>query len=228
MRIKFNHIIILLLFIISFSSCGKEDAYVYPPVKLEYLTAESGPNGSLQYVVTDDGERFDVSEDLSGTVIAADSSIRIVSNYEILKDADARGKKIKLYALLKTISPQPLPVSSFTEGLKTDPADVLSMWLGRDYLNITLSIKMHTEKHRFHFVEKSVDTDVTTGYKAVHLQLYHDAGNDLEAFTRRAYLSVPLSKYVENNTEEIVVYFSVNTYDDGLKTYRFDYVPSSN
>lgn len=220
---------IVLILVLSFlSSCKEDNEYVYPSVKLEFLTAESGSDGFLSYLMTDSGERLEVSEDLSKTQIEASSSVRIVANYEKLDGAETGGKQAKVYSLLKAVSPEPSPASGFADGVKTDPADVLSMWLGRDYLNMTLSIKMQKGKHLFHFVENEVETDQTTGRKVVYLTLYHDAGDDLEAFTRRAYLSVPLSKYTENNTREIIVYFSVNTYDGGVKTYDFDYIPTSN
>lgn len=220
--------IVLLLISFLFFSCGEDDDYVYPSVKLEFLTAEAGSDGFLNYLVTDNGERLVVSEDLSKTQIDANSSVRIVSNYEELDETAAGIKQAKVYALLKAVSPQPSPASDFADGVKTDPADVLSIWLGRDYLNVTLSIKMQNGKHLFHFVENKVETDQTTGRQTVYLTLYHDAGDDLEAFTRRAYLSVPLSKYTENNTRETIVYFSVNTYDDEVKQYFFDYTPTSN
>ena len=225
---KMSFHIVLLLISFFFSSCRKDDEYVYPSVKLEFLTAESGNDGFLSYLVTDSGERLEVSEDLSKTQIEANSSVRIVTNYKELDKTGTGIKQAKVYALLKAVSPEPSPASGFADGVKTDPADVLSMWLGRDYLNVTLSIKMQNGKHLFHFVENKVETDQTTGRKTVYLTLYHDAGNDLEAFTRRAYLSVPLSKYTENNTRETIVYFSVNTYDDGVQTYRFESTPTSN
>lgn len=37
-------------------SCGDDDDYHYPPVKLEFLTAQADANGSLKSVLTDEGK----------------------------------------------------------------------------------------------------------------------------------------------------------------------------
>ena len=37
-------------------SCGDDDDYHYPSVKLDFLTAQAGADGSLQSVLTDEGE----------------------------------------------------------------------------------------------------------------------------------------------------------------------------
>lgn len=125
---------------------------------------------------------------------------------------------------MRTVSPVPQPAGKFKEGIKTDPADVLSIWMGLDYLNITLSIKSQGGRHTFHFIEDEVVSDVETGHKEVYLTLYHDAGHDT-GYTQRAYLSVPLRQYAAEAMEKVTVHFSLYTYSGEIKTYDFDYMP---
>ncbi|WP_321335258.1 NigD-like C-terminal domain-containing protein [uncultured Bacteroides sp.] len=228
MRISLR--IVLFLIPLLLSSCGDDDGYVYPSVKLEFLTAEAGADGSLSYLITDSGEQMQVAEDLSLTKVDANSMVRVVANYETLVDtlSTTGMQSVKIYALLQTISPEPLPAANFGDSIKTDPVEVQSMWMGRDYLNMTLLIKTKNGQHRFHFVEDWVSLDAITGRRSVYLSLYHDAGSDSEAFTKRAYLSVPLSKYAGTEGAGSLICFSVNTYDEGVKTYCFDYTPSRN
>lgn len=56
--------------------------------------------------------------------------------------------------------------------------------------------------------------------------LYHDNGGDMEAYTKRAYVSVPLGRYAASAAEPAMIYFSLHTYDGKVKTYQFEYVPS--
>ena len=121
-------------------SCGDDDDYHYPSVKLDFLTAQAGADGSLQSVLTDEGETLAIVEDASKTRIDANASARIVSNYGKAEAADGTSG-VKLYAVLSAISPVPQSADKFKDGIKRDPADILSIWMGIDYLNIMLEIK---------------------------------------------------------------------------------------
>lgn len=206
------------------TSCKKEDDYYYPSVKLEFLTAQSGADGSLESIITDQGETFSVLSDVSDTRIDADSSIRIVSNYST-EVAPNGTSGATLYALLKPVSPLPQPADSFEEGVKYDPADVISIWMGVDYLNMILAVKAQNAGHLFHFIEDKVETDEETGIRSVYLSLFHDDGGDIQAYTIRAYASVPLQQYAEEGVEKVIVYFTVHTYSGQPITYEFEYIP---
>lgn len=148
---------LMLLLATLFASCGDDDDYYYPSVKLEFLTAYSGADGTLQSVQTDDGARYTVLADDSGTRINADSLVRVISNYGLETAADG-GEGVRLYALSKAIAPLPKPADSFKDGVKTKPADVTSIWLGCGYLNMVLSVKQQAV-HTLGFVEDEVTVD---------------------------------------------------------------------
>ena len=110
-------------------SCGDDD-YHYPSVKQDFMTAFSGADGRLESVLTDEGETFQILEDASGLRTNADASVRIVANYETSVAGDGRVSGVKLYALLQTISPLPLTAGEFEGGVKTEPSEIRSIWLG--------------------------------------------------------------------------------------------------
>lgn len=207
------------------AACGDDDDYYYPSVKLEYLTAFSGADGDLQTILTDDGKSYPVVEDATKMRIDANSSARIVSNFGTMNAADGTAG-VKLYAALKTVSPLPMPAEKFKDGVKTDPADIQAIWMGLNYLNVTLEIKSQQGKHKFGFIEDEIVVDAATGTNNVYITLYHDAGNDMQAYTQRAYLSMPLAQYAEEGIRKVVVHFSLHTYSGAVKTYSFDYIPS--
>lgn len=212
----------VLLAWVLFASCG-DDEYYYPSVKLEFLTAQSGADGSLKSVLTDEGKTFEVVEDATNTRADANASIRIVSNYSETVTNGTAG--VKLYALLKATSPLPLPADKFKDGIKHDPVEVLSMWMGLDYLNMIFGIKAQNERHSFHFVEEKVTTDEETGTREVYLSLYHDDGGDVQAYTKRAYLSVPLRQYAGEGITKVTVHFSLYNYSGEKVLYEFEYNP---
>ena len=80
------------------ASCSDDDDYYYPSVKLDFLTAQAGADGSLQSILTDEGETLAVVEDASNTRIDANSSLRIVSNYGMAFTANGR---LSLFSKIK-------------------------------------------------------------------------------------------------------------------------------
>ncbi len=204
------------------TACGED--YFVPSMKQDYLTAYSSANGELTSVVTDKGVRLPILSDATHSRIKADSLVRIVCNYTEETASDGT-TGIRVNALAGTVSPVPQPAETFKDGIKTDAADVLSIWMGFDYLNCIVEVKAQNKTHYFHFVEETVETDETTGHRTVSLLLYHDAGNDLQAYTQRAYLSVPLRQYASENISGVTVRFSLHTSEGEVKTYTFDYNP---
>ena len=208
-------------------ACGSDDDYRYPSVKSEFLTGFSGADGTLQSVLTDEGKTYQIVENATKTTIPADSLVRMVGSYAETKGIDGTAG-VKLYSWIAAVSPLPVPPHRFKEGVKTDPANVQSIWSGLGYINIVLTVKMQKALHLFHFIEDKVHIDTETGRCDVFLRLYHDAKNDVPAFTKRAYLSVPLHRYAATKgVKQVTVHFTLNTTSGELKTYRLDYTPSN-
>lgn len=213
--------VLSLLFLLLGASCGDDD-YHYPDISQDYLTAQSGADGRLETVTDDDGVTLPVLNSVSAPGQAADTTLRIVANYAREEAADG-SLGARLYAAQLAVSPVPLPAESFEEGVKNDPASVLSIWLGLDYLNVVLEIKTGGGSHAFHFVEDRVkDLDGGTR-REVDVTLYHDAADDPQYYTRRAYLSVPLWPYVADGVETLGIRFNLCNYDGETETYGFDY-----
>lgn len=213
---------IVIMFGLSvFASC-KDDGYVYPSVQLEFLTAETGNDGYIQSVVTDEGKRLPIEKDHTRSQFLANSAVRIIANYELLSEQGQ--DEARIYTLLKPVSVDPQPANEFPDGaVKMDAAKVQSIWMGRDYLNMVLAVQAQSGKHIFGFVEESVDTG-NDRCPVVTVLLYHNAGGDVEAYAQRGYLSVPLKNRYPQGAH---IKFKVNTYD-GEKLYCFDYKPTDN
>lgn len=214
--------IILITLILLLCGCNDDNDYHYPSVKLEFLTATSDAKGRLTEVVTDKGMRYQVLVDGSKLKLPGDTLLRIVTNYEEITQDGESG--VQLYGALIPISNVPIAADEFKEGILTDAADVQSIWMGLDYLNMMLQVKAQDAKHTFAFVEEEVMTDEAGKHKVVHLSLYHDADDDLQAYTQRAYASIPLRHYATEGIEQVTIHFSLQTYS-GRKTYEFEYIP---
>ena len=139
------------------------------------------------------------------------------------------------------MAPEPKEATdpAFEGGLKYDPVNVTSIWMGRNYLNMILNVKIDInsgKQHVFGMVEESVESEGDE--KVVTLSLFHNANGDEEIYNRRAYVSVPLTKYVdeENPHQTIRIKFKYHTTDTSGTVVEsekycnpgFEYIPDEN
>lgn len=200
-----------LLWLLGLLTACSGDDYHYPSVKLEFLTARSGSNGYLTSVMTDKGETYAVTQDDSGLRVGADSTLRILSQYELLPEG------VRLYAVARAISPLPLKADAFKEGVVTDPVEFISIWKGWNYLNLLINVREPQGRHSFHFVEEQAEAS------AVQLRLYHKSESSVQAYGQRVYLSIPLAPYLNQCGEEgLTVSFTLQTYQ-GEVTHTFHF-----
>ena len=170
------------------AACGDDD-YYYPSVKMEFVTIEAGDDGRIRTLIPDKGDILPVSQDLTGSTISPNTARRVMSNYETMEEG------AKIYSLQSLLTPTPKPKDdpAFKDKEGKDPVEVVSIWLGRDYLNMILNLKVSTGKgHTFGIIEDKSELETT---RSVDMLLYHDADSDEEYYNRRAYISVPLKQY---------------------------------
>ena len=199
--------------------CGNEDEYHYPSVKLEFLTATTNSKGTINQITTDGGKAYNVQADGSNLKLPADTLLRIVTNYEEVEGG------VRLYGAAVPVSNYPIPLAEFKEEMVKHPASIQSIWMGLDYLNMILQVKAQNKKHTFRFIEESATIDEETNELNLLIGLYHNNNGDLEAYTQRAYASVPLKQYAEKGYSKINIRFTLNTNEGETKEYNFEYLP---
>lgn len=206
-RTIFNGIVGLLTFSASFISCSDdEDGYVYPPLLSEFADVVTDASGAFTHIHTDKGESLPIvnSSELMADGVTPDTLYRVLSRYEPVEGG------AKLYSLQAIPAPYAQPVDSFPEGIKADAVEMQSIWRGGNYLNMILLVKAQDGKHIFSFVEDSLTTS-SVGVRTLYLSLYHDAGGDVQAYTQKAYLSVPLQPYSSLLSSGDSIVFSIPT-----------------
>lgn len=199
----------------TFSACSEEE-YVYPDLITEMVCLKTDSNGCGTQLFTDEGKTWQLSKDYRPDSLTADSIYRIYSRYAPLSDTEA-----KAYTLQKTISPLPKPGKEF-ENIKTDPVSIQSIWRSGDYLNMVVQVMMKDKNHDFAFIENSIE-DNKDGTKTLVITLYHDRKEDVEAFNRKAYLSIPLWSYRGKLNKGDKILFHLNTYEEGMTVRNYTY-----
>lgn len=205
-------VVALMLTSTTITSCSDDDdSPSYPNVVSDFVCAHTNADGYIKTITTDKGETYSVQQSIHAKT--ADSTYRCVSDYSIDHDG-----KLHLYDLKHIFSALPHTYSEEVAAIK-HPLHIVSQWQVKGYINLALGIMTHDDgTHTFGFCEDSVTTD-EGGTRTVHVSLLHkQPEGDIEAYTKRTYLSMPLTRYV-GLYEHLSL--SINTYD-GIKTFKYD------
>ncbi len=213
---KFLTYIFLTVFLLSNEGC-QEDDYVYPDVLTEFTEVQTNDEGVLTYLLTDQGDKYQILEREGLDGLTPDSIYRTLCVYQI---TDVEKETVQLYSAQKVLSMLPKPASAFSDGIRTDPLDIQSIWLSGKYLNMVLLPMAKDKSHIFHFVENSLTQD-NEGRAQLELTLYHDQNGDYEAFTQKTYLSIPLWGYGNKLDTGDRIVLHIQTYEEGNTTREF-------
>lgn len=205
-----------LLVCLAVSTACKEEEYVYPDVITEFIDAGTDAEGSLQRLITDNGKTLEIQKRDGLDGLDADTIYRTVSVYTLQDNNEAY-----LYSAQLVLSMIPVATDYFKDEIKTDPTDIRSIWQSGNYLNMILTPLVKDQSHAFHFVNHGITEN--NEKQILHLELYHDRNNDLEAFSKEVYLSVPLWAYRNELQQNDSVFFEINTYKQGKTVYKFLY-----
>lgn len=218
MRIK--HYILFLCCMSVFTAC-KDEEYVYPNVLTEMVDIKTDSSGKLSYIDTDYGSSYKINERSGLEGFTPDSVYRTLSIFETL-DSESNSMSATLYSCQFVISAIPSTEDKFTDGIKTDPLDIERIWRSGDYINMVLDVKAKDKTHIINFIDYGINEN-PDGSSTLSITLYHNQNGDYEAFTKKAYASVPLWPYKEKLKQGDKIEITVNTYKEGITKREFNY-----
>lgn len=218
MRIK--HYILFLCCISAFTAC-KDEEYVYPSVLTEMVDIKTDSSGKLSFIDTDYGSSYKINERSGLEGFTPDSVYRTLSIFGTL-DSESNGISATLYSCLFVISVIPSTEDKFKDGIKTDPLDIERIWRSGDYINMVLDVKAKDKTHIINFIDYGINEN-PDGSSTLSITLYHNQNGDYEAFTKKAYASVPLWPYKQKLKQGNKIEITVNTYKEGITKREFNY-----
>lgn len=196
-------------------ACGEEE-YVFPDLVTEMVCLKTDANGVGTEFITDEGTVWHLQEGNRPNKLTADSTYRMVSRYVPLNETDAQ-----VYSFAKTISSLPKPENEY-EVIHTDPVSIQSIWRSGDYLNMVLPISVKNQEHELAFIENGISLN-DDGTQTLTLTLFHDRKSDIEGFTQKFYLSIPLWHYQERLNKGDQIVLILNTYKEGMTSRTYTY-----
>lgn len=191
-RIRFAFLGVIIA-ILGLVACRESEDYEYPSIIKEFgnLCAPKGRE-VVSHFLTDSGQLLPV---ISGdTLVSVNEGIdtlrRIVCSYAWHSEKAG----ILVYALEEV--QECVPQCFLKDTLTFDPLDLQSIWFSKDraYLNLTLLVKMQNLQHAYRVVEEGIEVDAE-GKRTLFLSLSHNRNGDVEAYTQKVFLSVPLKGF---------------------------------
>lgn len=194
--------------------CDKDDDYVYPSVRTDFMDVYTDAESRIDRIQTDASPVLRMTNPLA-THLRPDTAYRAVGMYSV-PDAE---KNTAVYSITLIYSAVPYHGSNL-KSYHTDPVYMESVFRGGNYLNISVRpMVQDQQKHRYAFVEDSVV--LKGGYRMVYLTLAHNKNEDRESFPRTVYLSVPLQQYGMSKGDSIC--FRANLYEKGMSAWKFPF-----
>ena len=213
--------ILLCLLAPSLLTACSDDDYVYPNVLTEMTDLVTDHTGTAAYLKNDEGIMWSIQPRAGLDGLTPDSVYRTVTMYAPVNDSESSSLKAIMYNTQSAISPIPKAKDTFKE-IHTDPVAIQSIWRSGSYLNLIALAMVKDRTHEYHFIDNGI-THNEDGTKTLHLTLYHDRHNDVEGFSRKVYLSVPLWAYADVLQEGDEIVFTLNTYKEGMTSRSFTY-----
>lgn len=212
--------ILFLCCVLTVVGC-KDGEYVYPNVLTEMVDIRTDSSGKLSYLDTDTGKSYQINERSGLEGFTPDSIYRTLSIFEPISD-ETKDLSATLYSCQFVISVVPVAEETFKDGIKTDPLDIDRIWRSGKYINMVLDVMGKDKTHILNFVDKGIRNN-DDGSKTLAITVFHSQNGDYEAFTRKAYASIPLWPYEDKLSNGDKVEITINTYKEGITTREFNY-----
>jgi len=180
--LKFFRLSLLLLTIGALTACADDDDYAADYV-YDFAEISVDAAGKVRSFVRDNGEIFSVSNDF-GTEFA-DTALRAFVFYVLQSDAAAELRQIS-----RVLTTEPIELAD--TAMRIDPVDVVAVWRGNRYLNLTLGLKTGGSTAHYLGMRRLGTETNASGGQTLRLQLYHDQNGDATYYTRTSYVSCRL------------------------------------
>ena len=207
------HFAFCIVLLCSMTSCSDDDDEVYPSLISDFVMAQSNSEGHVSFILTDDGQRYAVENDISG--MPADTVARAICSYVILQEP-TNIPSILVYSITG------IPVMYNCTSLPSihrDPTDVAGVWSSGGYINLHLLPLTQGKFQNWGFIEDSLSAN-DAGTTTHHLSIYHEQLNDPTSYTGHIYASISPDSLREAHPAGDSILLSINTFK-GPMTWHF-------
>lgn len=172
--------------LLAFGSCSPEREPV-GTVLSGFMTGYTNSKGQFGSVTDDLGNTYTVAHDLERSyMLPPDTLLRMVAIAYIQEDG-----KLDMQQTVPTQSYPALMDNQVPDTMRVmDPLSIITSYIGGGFLNLEVGIKVQKEG-----TSHDMLYSVMSESGMLHFRIYHKANGDKPVYTKKAYLSIPLSSY---------------------------------
>lgn len=182
------------------TSCSKDDE-VYPNIITEMADLYTNEKGSFKQITLDDNKAYVISNPQTGYQKNA--------RYRVLCGFVPEGGSATLYQLTGAYL-----LRDSASMAKHDPADLVSAWRTRRYINLHMASKTQGGLQYWGFVTDSIVTTTANGITSSHayLSLHHNQNADPTSYTNDVYASIPIDS-IKDITGDSPITMTIQTFN---------------
>ncbi|MBO4499783.1 MAG: hypothetical protein J5732_05965 [Bacteroidaceae bacterium] len=178
------------------SSCTTDTPVM--PYVTEFVNAYTDSDGFIAVIKNDRGSSYVTSDTAR---LRPDTLYRRLMVYVVNPDLTS-ATIIDHISVISSVPEKPDPFR-----LIQNPVEVQSVWRSGGWLNVIFNIKALDKVHKLGAFDFSTD-------KRVEFKIFHEEGNDIRSYTKKAYMSIPLWPYSEILSINDTITLSYVNYDN--------------
>ena len=205
---------------IALTSCKEDNTLFYNNVTMGNIDGD--------YIVSDQGNTFEIAEDLANIKLDSFEYGRVILSCDVLQKIEENRYSIRLTNIASVLTKQTVAADSIVseddEVNVDNPLVIQDLWYGGGYINMLLqfAVKSQSEtKHLINLVYNGVTTD-EEGLENYTFTLRHNAFGDVpteddveEYKTSYGYVSFPVAELIKGDKAHIVLNWHSHKFEHG-------------
>lgn len=206
MRRTLIEISIVLILLIGFASCNKNDDNLYSLGKI-WITMgliDTVETGAYDFIIKCDNGDTLLPISISALNFVPRNKQRVIINYTILGDVTNSEKSfyVKINDLNNVLFKDIVAISDQnTDSLGVDPVNITDIWMASNMLNVEFMYYGYQTTHTINMGYKT--TTEGTIDQPVELEFRHNANNDDLAYYLKGIVTFKLDKIIESKNDTI-------------------------
>ena len=209
--------------LIALTSCKKDNTLYYNNVTMGNIDGE--------YIVSDQGNTFEITEDLAQIDFSKFKYGRVILSCDVLNKLEENKYSIRLTQIASVLTKPVVnaeEITSETDEVNVDnPIVIQDLWYGGGYINMLLQFAVKAESETAHFINlvyNGTETD-EEGLANYSFSLRHNAygevptEDDVESYTSSfGYVSFPVAELIEGDKAKVTLNWHSHKFENG--TYK--------
>jgi hypothetical protein len=197
------------------TACNPEEKIYYSTLGIIVIKQDS------TIIEADDGSRFLV-ENRNSISPAIQDSDRVIASFTIIDGTLPEGIDliIEIYSIEKVLFKPVIELTSLVaDSIGNDPLLVGSLWLEKDFINLSFSYYGYTQIHYINLIRYPGEIPIDT----IDLEIRHNNNNDEPRYIYSGFVTFDLRSLQNDVADSVVLRIKAKEYDNHSFEQNFTY-----